>query len=41
MSLKWQFGQPVRGDGRELKPQLLDSAGKPKLLQLNSHDLRA
>jgi hypothetical protein len=24
MSLKCQFGQPVRGGGRELKPQLLD-----------------
>jgi hypothetical protein len=38
MSLKWQFGQPVRGDGRELKPQLLDFP-EPDIVKKNLRDI--
>jgi hypothetical protein len=38
MSLKWQFGQPVRGDGRELKPQLLDFS-EPDMVKKNLRDI--
>lgn len=38
MSLKWQFCQPVRGDGRELKPQLLDFS-EPNMVKKNLRDI--